>query len=58
MSFNFEWPTFSDDFYADAKEMLAAVSRPNLVHDFAWSAGIVAEQRTVVTTCTWWTTDD
>ncbi|KAK4050347.1 ERMES complex subunit [Microbotryomycetes sp. JL221] len=23
MSFNFEWPTFSDDFYADAKEMLA-----------------------------------
>ncbi|KPV72411.1 uncharacterized protein RHOBADRAFT_55878 [Rhodotorula graminis WP1] len=23
MSFNFEWPQFSDDFYADAREMLA-----------------------------------
>lgn len=26
MSFNFEWPQFSDDFYADAREMLAQVS--------------------------------
>lgn len=25
MSFNFEWPQFSDDFYADAREMLAQV---------------------------------
>lgn len=25
MSFNFEWPTFSEAFYADAREMLAQV---------------------------------
>lgn len=26
MSFTFEWPTFSDDFYTSAREMLAQVS--------------------------------
>lgn len=26
MSFNFEWPEFSESFYEDAREMLAQVS--------------------------------
>ena len=32
MSFNFEWPTFSEGFHADAREMLAQVTNIQILH--------------------------